>query len=668
MHHTVGAHLERNDQRSEGGRPVVGYDFRQGVFVASKKAKKKTTVKTQPAPRGAWKKVARADVVDFRDRLFLPSVGKSPAEELFPKLRADIKNQGETSACTGFSLSVVVEHLMRAAGRKPSIVVSPFMLYSMARRYDEFPGSVKDDGSSLRGGLKGWFKHGACSTAHFPELDMPAPAKRVQDDWWFDAVKRPLGAYYRVNPESITDMQAALNEVGILYASVGCHSGWDEGNDMNRRTLPKRIADVWRIPFVRERDPGVHAIVMIGYDRRGFLIQNSWGKEWGSHGYAILGYDDWRRCAVDCWVAQLGVVTDLHLALSKEGSLEVPAGAEQAMLAKDKVLRNRQLAPYVLNMENDGRLSQSGDFRTNPSDVVALTSTQVVRARQDFGLRPTDPIDICLYAHGGLVSEDTAAATASHWIGRLYAARILPIFLMWETGPVSTLRNILEDAWRDLTRAAGFSVEAWLNQRIERATARAGTAFWTQMKQNAEAMSQRLSKPDDQQPGLVQLADHLPQAGPTRLHFVGHSAGSIVAAHLLNQVPKRGRKPLTFESLTLLAPAVRLDVFEDKVKPRLADGTVRRYRQVSLTRKAEEEDNCLGIYRQSLLYLVSHAFEGGARTEILGLERDAPAAKVKSWKNSELYLAPNGISKATSHGDFGEDKTTIESTIAFMRK
>ena len=29
------------------------------------------------------------------------------------------------------------------------------MIYSMARRYDEFPGSKRDDGSSVRGALKG---------------------------------------------------------------------------------------------------------------------------------------------------------------------------------------------------------------------------------------------------------------------------------------------------------------------------------------------------------------------------------------------------------------------------------------------------------------------------------------------------------------------------------
>ena len=78
---------------------------------------------------------------------------------------------------------------------------------------------------------------------------MPAASSRIEDDWWLDAVKRPLGAYYRVESKSITDMHAALNEVGILYASCGCHAGWDEGvgvAPLKRR--PASFDKVWVIP------------------------------------------------------------------------------------------------------------------------------------------------------------------------------------------------------------------------------------------------------------------------------------------------------------------------------------------------------------------------------------------------------------------------------------
>ena len=67
-----------------------------------------------------------------------------------------VADQGSTSACTGFGLATVVGHLLRIAERPKEAEVSPWMLYSMARRYDEFPGA-EDAGSSVRGALKGWF-------------------------------------------------------------------------------------------------------------------------------------------------------------------------------------------------------------------------------------------------------------------------------------------------------------------------------------------------------------------------------------------------------------------------------------------------------------------------------------------------------------------------------
>ena len=46
------------------------------------------------------------------------------------------------------------------------------MLYAMARRYDEFPGT-EDVGSSLRGAFKGWYHHGVCSDERWPTPEQP---------------------------------------------------------------------------------------------------------------------------------------------------------------------------------------------------------------------------------------------------------------------------------------------------------------------------------------------------------------------------------------------------------------------------------------------------------------------------------------------------------------
>ena len=66
-----------------------------------------------------------------------------------------IANQGDTSACTGFALATTIEYLLDRAER-PVERISGHMLYSMARRYDEWADNDnEDEGSSLRGALEG---------------------------------------------------------------------------------------------------------------------------------------------------------------------------------------------------------------------------------------------------------------------------------------------------------------------------------------------------------------------------------------------------------------------------------------------------------------------------------------------------------------------------------
>ena len=36
---------------------------------------------------------------------------------------------------------------------------------------------------------------------------------------------------------------------------------------------------------------GGHAVCLAGYEKRGFIMRNSWGTDWGMSGYCILPYD-----------------------------------------------------------------------------------------------------------------------------------------------------------------------------------------------------------------------------------------------------------------------------------------------------------------------------------------------------------------------------------------
>ena len=122
----------------------------------------------------------------------------------------------------------MLEYLLERSETKQAEDISAFMLYSMARRYDEWAeDETEDSGSSLRGALKGWARHGASCERLWTTLRMPPASNVPAEDWWLDAVKRPMGAYYRIAPDNVRDIHVALKEVGAVYASALTHQGWD---------------------------------------------------------------------------------------------------------------------------------------------------------------------------------------------------------------------------------------------------------------------------------------------------------------------------------------------------------------------------------------------------------------------------------------------------------
>ena len=260
-----------------------------------------------------------------------------------------------------------------------------------------------------------------------------------------------------------------------------------------------------------------------------------------------------------------------------------------------------------------------------------------------------------------------AAAIFARWLPAFYAARRFPVFLMWESDALSTLGDRLGDLARGVpVPSAGTvdTVERWWNARLEALFAPAGTALWDEMKQNAQAISA------DADSGGRILFDALRASPvlarhPVRIHLVGHSAGAIALAYLIDRI---AAQEWDFESVTFLAPALRVDRFEERVLPWLEAGRIRRLREYQLSDAAELQDPTLRPllgYGHSMLYLVSRSFEGGGRVPILGMERYFPAAVAKMAR-VKVLTAPSPATRCTTHGGFDADDATMASVISGM--
>ena len=234
------------------------------------------------------------DVLDFRDRIYSPSLKPLPPQ-IHPPLYLNVLDQKTEGACAGFALAAVLNLLARKQGRE--IVVSPRMLYEMAKKFDDWPGEDYV-GASCRGAIKGLFNMGVCSSTDWSfTTNKPGQLTAYRAE---EARRVTIGAYYRVSL-SIADFHAALNETGAIYVSAMIHKGWA----MNQIAKGKIN---WRNTY---SPTGGHAFAIVGYDATGFYVQNSRGEDWGNKGVAHWSYEDWQDNIRDAWVFQLALPLSL---------------------------------------------------------------------------------------------------------------------------------------------------------------------------------------------------------------------------------------------------------------------------------------------------------------------------------------------------------------------
>ena len=612
---------------------------------------------------------ARPDTLDFRDKMYVPTLIEVPTQIALDGYRAQripVLNQGSEGACTGYGLATVVHYLLSTrkvvADCEP---VSARMLYELAKRYDEWPGE-NYSGSSARGAMKGWHKHGVCSEMLWESRVTKSNKSQFQGlnaARTADALRRPLGAYYRVNHKDIVAMHAALAEVGILYATADVHAGWEDVEaDGIIEFSPKVL--------------GGHAFAIVAYDFGGFWIQNSWGPKWGKDGFARISYDDWLEHATDVWVARLGAPVELRRGASTANAHAASSGLSIAYSYHD-------LRPHIISLGNDGALKASGNYGTSAHEVEQLFKTEIPGAVGPKGQARYQ--HLLLYAHGGLVGEETAVQRLADYRAAMLEAGIYPLTFIWHSDYWSTLKNILNEAIRRrrpegaLDAAKDFMLDRLDDALEPLARLLTGKASWDEMKENALAASQAQNGAARQVVRhLARMQAQLPN-GPLQLHLVGHSAGSIFHAPLVTALVEAG---LTIESCALWAPACTTALFKQHYAPAINRNKIKRFAAFVLSDEAERDDHCAHIYNKSLLYLVSHAFEATPRIPvvrdkgeaILGMEKfiraDAELQRLFASDKADLVIAPNTrplgsaeASTATSHGSFDDDKATVRATL-----
>ena len=615
------------------------------------------------------KYAARPDTIDFRDLMYIPTLVEVPTSipiEMYQLVGVPILDQGREGACTGFGLATVANYLLRTRKLGENVPpVSPRMLYEMARRYDEWPG-VNYSGSSARGAMKGWHKHGVCSEDTwkyvFNKSDTVLTPVRANE-----AAYRPLGAYFRVNHKDLVSMHCAIAEVGILYASGKVHEGW----------APSRLQPDGSIPFQPDyKISGGHAFAIVAYDDQGFWIQNSWSNSWGKGGFGRISYDDWLANGTDVWVARLGVPVQM----ARQAQSATAASSTKPTTVASYV----DLRPHVISLGNNGALKPDGQYGTCEDDVATIIQKDIPRITKNWKKKR-----IFLYAHGGLVPETVFLQRISDYRATMLDEEVYPLGFVWHSDFWSTATNIVKDGFGQirpegaLDNALDFLLDR-LDDSLERLVRRVPSkAFWDEMKENAVRAT--TSTDGGVRHVLKQLAKLAAKTPDLEIHVGGHSAGGIFMAPLVQLLTAKGKITsgplkgstgfgLPIASCTLWAPGITVENFNLTYLPVLQSDQIERFALYTLTDEAERNDNVGKIYNKSLLYLVGNALEDVVGKPLLGLARDIERDKQLAGifnKTSRVWIQapteedvpPKMSSNATSHGAFDDDPVTVKSTL-----
>jgi len=230
-------------------------------------------------------------------RLFLPD-HIDYENEMTP-----VENQGSEGSCVGFASGAMKEWQEQKDWGK-YINLSSRFIYENARRIDNFPDTA--DGTDIRSAMKILLNKGVCTEACWPYV--PRNSGSPCGDAETEALKYKIKTFTAI--QGLQDMKSALVNNGPFVIGVVVFDSWFEPAVEERGEIPMPSKGEVSRYNEHPNEFGGHAICIIGYDDRKnrFKFKNSWGKNWGSHGYGTIPYDYIKDYGWDAWTT-IDIVT-----------------------------------------------------------------------------------------------------------------------------------------------------------------------------------------------------------------------------------------------------------------------------------------------------------------------------------------------------------------------
>lgn len=207
----------------------------------------------------------------------------------------DIEQQGQLGSCVANATVSALEMMLQRAGRFAH--QSRLFVYYNARQGQ--PGlEGKDKGSYLSDGFKSCWKYGVPEETVWPYIESKVNVK-PSDTAYALASATKVTKYQRVGqfnvPGSVERIKTALAmgyPVTIsMYITDALYS------------MSGKLGDDSCLYRGGGKRVGGHAMNIVGYTPKGFIVENSWGNDWGDVGFALLTDAIVQKDLMDAWTA-----------------------------------------------------------------------------------------------------------------------------------------------------------------------------------------------------------------------------------------------------------------------------------------------------------------------------------------------------------------------------
>lgn len=220
--------------------------------------------------------------IDVRTYKAVCAAGASPDQESFPDefqlWKPSTKNQGGISSCVAHAISSVVEYFNYIQEHN-NTVFSTAYIYGNRSNYS-------GKGMYTSQAVHNLLKYGDCPETRFKgNYEVPEAIDKFKDQLvgvFADAWPHRISAYFSVVGE--TNMKATLMEYGPIVIAVT----WRSGTKLVTEDGVKYVLRLHK----ETASEGGHCMYIYGWNKKGWLVGNSWGTGWGDNGSCILPYDE----------------------------------------------------------------------------------------------------------------------------------------------------------------------------------------------------------------------------------------------------------------------------------------------------------------------------------------------------------------------------------------